>query len=133
MDEHGIAAALLPLVTAFCRVSISSVPVSGVALTASELLGGCRDWVRGRLSPRCFLGREILPSIFQPCTSLAELKHLGKSCSGLGMHSCIRQAGLRLQLSRLEKPFCIIKSNHRADLPSPITKQRPLVLCLHVP
>lgn len=69
MDEHGIAAVLLPLVTAFCRVSICSVPLSGVALTASELLGGCRDWARGRLSPRFSLECAILPSIFQPCTS----------------------------------------------------------------
>lgn len=34
MDEHGIAAALLPLVTAFCRVSDRSVP-SPVSPSAS--------------------------------------------------------------------------------------------------
>lgn len=44
MDEHGIAAALLPLVTAFCRVSICCILPPCTALADSELLGGCRGW-----------------------------------------------------------------------------------------
>lgn len=61
MDEHGIAAALLPLVTAFCRVSILT-PCA--ALANSELLGGCRGWqaeglrasLAARLRAYCPLG-----------------------------------------------------------------------------
>lgn len=59
MDEHGIAAALLPLVTAFCRVSLCRVLPPCMALADSELLGGCRgcgteSQAEGTLSPWCF-------------------------------------------------------------------------------
>lgn len=48
MDEHGIAAALLPLVTAFCRVSMWSVLTLCTALSILGLLGGRRGWQPGR-------------------------------------------------------------------------------------
>lgn len=38
MDEHGVAAALLPLVTAFCRVGTRSTARAGRAL--SQQAGG---------------------------------------------------------------------------------------------
>lgn len=64
MDEHGIAAALLPLVTAFCRVSICRILTPCAAPAGSERLGGHRGWqaeglrahLAARLRARCPLG-----------------------------------------------------------------------------
>lgn len=64
MDEHGIAAALLPLVTAFCRVSTCSALMPAVASQAlSSLEATEAGSVKGR-EPVLQPGqRQIVPSV----------------------------------------------------------------------
>lgn len=118
MDEHGIAAALLPLVTAFCRVSICSILNPCTALADSELLGGRRGWqaeglrasTAARLRADCPLGASqsrgscsTTRKVGQAaCTALWAqgsqdgLEHLREGCSEIG-------AALKCQLDLLVK------------------------------